>query len=389
MIDIKNKEMCTGCGACYNICPKHAISMQEDEEGFRYPFVDHSVCIDCGLCEKKCPMLISYGQLAHTDSDDYPLFYAGQLLKKSDLNSVSSGGAFWAFAQLFIKRGGVVYGAVQLDVDHVTHTRAESLQEVLAMRRSKYLQSETKEIYRLVQNDLVAGRQVLFTGTGCQVAALKSYLAKDYEHLYTCDVVCHGVPSAKVWRKYREEKEQKEGKTIANVVFRDKSAGWRKNQYCITYDDGSQEKELSFNHPFHAGYLDGLFYRPSCGTCHFSRIPRVSDITLADFWKYEGPLNDSSLGSGVSLVVVNSERGQDLINSASDYLCIETTSREQALNSCRHLANTPHENNKRALFFHHFKEKGYFSAASMLIPRLKKDKGLKRIVKRFVKFLIK
>lgn len=366
MIEINDKRLCSGCGACMNICPKDVISMREDDEGCRYPIINKKLCIDCGLCEKVCPIL-NISSIASKEQIGYPLYYAGQLIQKEELTTVSSGGAFWAIGQALISNGGVVYGVIQSGVDVILHSRAETIEELKKMRRSKYLQSDTGYIYRQVKMDLNNGRDVLFTGTGCQIAALFSFLKKKYDNLYTCDVVCHGVPSDRVWRQYREEKQKSETKVIQDLNFRDKTKGWSKNQYCITYEDGSEEREWIGTQLFHAGYLEGLFLRPSCGSCKFAKIPRKSDITLADYWKYRGKFIDEYGDLGVSLIVVNNPHGGVLLNKCHEYLELEQSSEQLALQSCRHLWNTPIESPWRNNFFALFYAKGYYVAAQKYI----------------------
>ena len=361
MIEIADKKNCTVCGACINACPLHIIKFEEDEEGFIYPHIDSDKCINCHLCEKSCPMLKKRVSLC-TNIDGFPQFFAGQLIKKEDLFTVSSGGAFWAFSQTIIEKGGVVYGAVQENVDEIYHFRAKDKDVIERIRRSKYFQSDTRLTMSQVKDDLKKGLFVLYSGTGCQIAGLKAFLGKDYSNLITCDVVCHGVPSRKVWKKYREEKEKREGKKIDDLVFRDKSAGWSHNQYKITYEDGVVEKEASTKQMFHAGYLKGIFYRPSCGSCRWASLPRVSDITLADYWKYKGKFHQPGKDLGVSLITVNSENGLAFLGDSSRYLNVEETSSELALVSCKHLNEHPSENPNRQKFFDLFQRKGYKKA---------------------------
>lgn len=366
MIQISDPKQCTACGACINICPKDAISFKEDEEGFWYPHLNKDKCINCGLCEKVCPFKVNtYKRIA--SENGYPRFYAGQLINKKELFEVSSGGASWALAQAVIAGKGIFYGANQKNVDIIEHVRADTIEEAKKLRRSKYLQSDTKFTFKEVKKDLEEGRIVLYCGTGCQIAGLLSFLRKPFDNLYTCDIVCHGVPSTKVWRKYREEKEKREGRHIVDLVFRDKSSGWLHNQYKITYDDGTVEKELSSTHPFHAGYLAGIFYRPSCGCCQFAHLPRCSDLTLADFWKYTGKFHSADNNIGVSLITVNSKKGESLLGECRKYIEIEMTSEELALSSCRHLHNCPTENPNRTAFFSYFYKHGYFKAAQRFI----------------------
>ena len=384
MINITEKRNCTGCGACINACPKHIITMEDDNDGFTYPKIKVEDCIDCHLCEKSCPMLKDKSEISK-DYADYPQYYAGQLKSKDHLLEVSSGGAFWAFSQAVIEAGGIVYGAVQEEVDYIFHYRAESYDDIKRIRRSKYFQSDTGFTFQQAKNDLGKGLTVLFSGTGCQIAGLKGYLNKEYENLITCDVVCHGVPSRKVWKAYRKEKEEREGKRIVDLVFRDKSAGWSHNQYKITYEDGSIEKEASTQQLFHAGYLKGLFYRPSCGSCRFASLPRVADITLADYWKYEGRFRQSGFDLGVSLITVNSDKGSKLLLQSAKYLDYDQTARDLALKSCKHLDEHPIENPERTNFFKMFNLKGYHSAAKKYI----KVPIFKRVLARIVRIVKK
>ena len=384
MIEITDKRKCTGCGACINACPKHIISMEEDNDGFIYPKIKVEDCIDCHLCEKSCPMLRDKSEVSKNYAD-YPQFYAGQLKNKEDLLEVSSGGAFWAFSRTIIESGGVVYGAVQEDVDHIYHVRADNLDGIKNIRRSKYFQSETGLTYQQVKEDLKRGLIVLYSGTGCQIAGLKGYLNKDYDNLITCDVVCHGVPSRKVWKAYRKEKEEREGKRITDLIFRDKSAGWCHNQYKITYEDGSIEKEASTQQLFHAGYLSGLFYRPSCGSCRFASLPRVADVTLADYWRYEGRFRQQGCDLGVSLITVKNEKGRKLLQQSAKYFDYDHTERVLALNSCKHLDEHPTENPDRANFFKLFKKAGYYASARKYLGNANLFRRIVRKIRRIIK----
>lgn len=386
MIEIKDKRDCTGCGACLNACPLRIIKMEEDNDGFIYPKINVEDCIDCHLCEKCCPMLKGESEVGESYVG-YPRFYAGQLRSKKDLLEVSSGGAFWAFSQTIIDSGGIVYGAVQEDVDHIYHVRAENLDGIKKIRRSKYFQSDTVLTFQQVKEDLKNGLTVLYSGTGCQIAGLKGYLNKVYDNLITCDVVCHGVPSRKVWNAYRKEKEEREGKKIIDLVFRDKSAGWSHNQYKITYDDCSVEKESSTQQLFHAGYLSGLFYRPSCGCCRFASLPRVADITLADYWRYEGRFRKPGCDLGVSLITVNNEKGHMLLQQSAKYMDYDVTERNLALSSCKHLDEHPSENPDRANFFSAFHEEGYYVAASKYITNDSNTPLARRIVRKILRIM--
>ncbi len=376
MVVIEDKKLCSGCQACENICPVKAIRMKEDTEGFFYPEADPQLCIDCKLCRKICPFLNSTKQ-ERTEKNRDPKFYAVQLKNKSELPETSSGGAFWGIAQQVIEKTGIVYGAKQVNVDYIFHDRATSLEEAKGFQKSKYLQSDMGNCYKRAKKDLINGKTVLFSGTACQIAGLYGYLGKDYTNLFTCEVVCHGVPSRKIWNIYREEKEAIENKIMADLIFRDKSKGWSKNQYCIVYKDGSTEREFSVKQLFHAGYLQGLFYRPSCGNCPFSSIPRIADITLADYWRYKGRLLGKGEDLGVSLAAVNNGHGKQLLDECAYLLNIEPTERTQALESCRHLDGHPAENPERDRFIQEVLVSGYHNTAKKFFRR-------KSIFERFI-----
>ena len=370
--ELADPSRCTGCGACVDACAAGAIAFVEDAEGFMRPQVDAVRCRGCGRCSQACPALCADHALPSASREEAPSFFAARLRDPTLLDLVSSGGAFWALVCATIARGGVVYGAAQTDVDCVRHRRAETLDEAQALRRSKYLPSDARGSYAAARKDLLAGREVLFSGTGCQIAGLNAFLGKSHATLVTCEVVCHGVPSMLAWRSYRAEKESAVGKKMVDLVFRDKTLGWKANQYCITYADGSVERERSTTQLFHAGYLRGLFYRPSCGVCPYASLPRVADITLADFWKYAGPLFSER---GVSLVGVNTVRGREALDAASEYLETEPVSRELALASCRHLDEHPVENPRRAAFMAELRRNGYHAAARMFITVQKTRRG--------------
>lgn len=380
MIKIVDKSKCTGCGACIARCPKRAIGFYEDNEGVRYPIVNEELCVDCKQCDEVCPMLSNvHGFIRDTSIEDY---YAAQIKDKYELDNVSSGGAFLAFVKLVVDRNGVVYGARQDTVDSIKHCRALDIVKAKECCGSKYLQSDCAEMYNEVKKDVSAGKLVLFSGTGCQIAGLNMFLGENYENLITCEVVCHGVPCGIAWKSYREELERKKGKKIKNLVFRDKSIGWSHNQYKIEYEDGTIEYEQSIKHIFHSGYLRGLFYRPSCEGCLFAKVPRVADITLADYWGYQGNLLKNG-DKGISLIVVNSLKGERMLQNANKYMDIEETSKSDANNSCRHLNNSPEANPNRDSFVRSVIKNGYHSSyrvytkqKPILVRVINKIKGL-------------
>jgi len=385
-IQLASADTCTGCSACASICPTKSITMIEDKEGFLQPHIDADTCIKCHKCEKTCPIITP----KEIPNDFETEFYATQLNCKEDLLEVSSGGAFWGLAQAVLELEGIVYGAAQIGVDDVRHIRVDNIDEAKKLRRSKYLPSDIAGIYRSVKKDLDKGKLVLFSGVGCQIAGLLAYLHKDYKNLITCDVVCHGIPSLKAWKAYREEKEELENKKLVDVIFRNKSKGWKNNQYKMTYWDGSEEYCLSVQHPFHKAYLDGILSRKSCSVCKFANLERLSDITLADYWQYQGSrLNPTN---GVSLVVVHSAEGGKLLNRAKKFIELEPTSKEEAIASCRHLTHTPLQHKNRDVFFLKLNKSGFTNAIDRYLNKkenfiIRSLKKINRLLKKIAKNL--
>ena len=219
MIDIKDKSKCCGCSACVNICPNNAISMDIDDDGFKYPIVDVGKCINCGLCEKACPYNNEY---IKKNIYDKSIAYGGwnnddEIRKKS-----TSGGIFSAISKYILNNNGVVCGAIYNEKFEVVHEIIDNIDDLEKIYGSKYVQSDLKDNFRRIKKYLNDGRLVLFSGTPCQVSGLNSFLVKEYENLYTCDIVCHGVPSPKVFEKYKRELEEANNSEILNINFRDK-----------------------------------------------------------------------------------------------------------------------------------------------------------------------
>ena len=385
MPDLADHAVCTGCGACVAACPAAALSLQGDGDGFLFPVVDATRCVDCGKCIQACPELTPPRRAGENDG---PTFFAAQLGKRDELADVSSGGAFWALAQTVLARGGVVYGAQQVSSVEVRHVRVDNLAGAATLRRSKYLPSEIGPAFADAKRDLDAGRLVLFTGTPCQIAGLLGFLGGPAERLVTCEVVCHGIPTLKAWKSYVAEKEKKHGRHIVSVNFRDKTAGWRKTQYRIAYDDGSEEVEYIGQNAFHAAYLRGLISRRSCGTCRYARIPRIADITLADLWKYRGVKFTTTADDGVSLIVANSGKGLRLVEDAGEFLETESETEAAVMASCRHLAHAPLESQQRRAFLDEMNAHGYHAAAQLFLkPVAKKPPFMLRVARGLCKFV--
>ncbi len=308
MIKIIRKEQCCGCSACLHICPKRSISFREDKEGFLYPQVDTATCIDCGLCEKVCPVL-------NQGEERMPLkVYAAKHTDDEIRMKSSSGGIFTLLADQIIDQGGVVFGARFNENWEVVHDYTETKEGLAPFRGSKYVQSNIGNSYKLVEEFLKTGREVMFTGTPCQVAGLKKFLRKDYENLLTVDFVCHGVPSPKVWRKYLEEEvaRQDDSSVVTGVNFRDKSTGWKRFSFALNLSkavvEGEQNTVLSSvfsENEYMRVFLSNLNLRPSCYKCAVKCGRSGADITIGDFWGIDNIDPNFSSDKGISLVLLN------------------------------------------------------------------------------------
>lgn len=337
MIDIKDKKDCCGCSACVQKCPKQCISMKEDNEGFLYPTVYKENCIDCGLCEKVCPVI-------NQNAPRKPLrVYTAKNRDQEIRMQSSSGGIFTLFAEKIIQEGGVVFGAKFNEHWEVVHAWTDTIEGIAAFRGSKYVQSYIGSTFREVETFLKNGRKVLFSGTPCQVVGLKRYLCKEYENLLTIDFVCHGVPSPGIFRWYLMEELQKVahksdkkyyfplqsissipyadtfakelGYNIEGICFRDKKIGWEKYSFTLnlskTLIEG-EKKTLSFStsrykNPFLKGFQLDLYLRPSCHHCPSKKFNSSSDITIGDFWRINEYMPEENDHKGHSLVFIHNQ----------------------------------------------------------------------------------
>lgn len=309
MICEKNK--CTGCFACYNICPKNAIEMIEDDEGYVYPQINKEKCVNCKLCEKVCPS-INYEKDNFKKIKKCYSAYA----KHTDIQEKStSGGIAYILSKYFINNNGVVYGAFfNSDTQNVEHLRCDNEELIKKLRGLKYIQSNIKNSYTMAKQDLEYGKKVLFIGTPCQISGLKHLLNfKDYDNLYTIDLICHGVSSKKILN------EDIKNQNIEEIKFR------KGLDYCINFKDkNGEEKEIPLdNSIFLNFFLKSYLLRQSCDECRFSNIERISDISLGDFWHLKDARIDKNIqNKGISMVLVNSAKGEELLKFISDSIVI-------------------------------------------------------------------
>lgn len=302
-------ENCTGCAACSICCPKDAIQMVEDNEGFLYPNIDQERCDSCGLCIKICPVQVN----STRKSNGVPTLYAGWTNDRTLLRQCTSGGVFSELARSVIEDGGVVFGAAYDETIKVRHVAVETLDNLHVLQGSKYVQSDVEDTYRQAKGYLKAGRRVLFSGTPCQVAGLHAVLRKDYDNLMTCDLICHGVPSPKVFRMAIDSMEKRKGSKVVGFFFRDKSCGWLYPTVRIAFADGKLLHENNTDNRYNLGFLKNIYLRPSCYQCPVKPRGSMADITLGDFWELLESQPALINREGTSAVLVNTERGRQLI----------------------------------------------------------------------------
>ncbi|AOR24582.1 Coenzyme F420 hydrogenase/dehydrogenase, beta subunit C-terminal domain [Clostridium taeniosporum] len=320
MINIskETKYDCCGCNACVQICPTQCISMTVDEEGFKYPQIMKDKCIGCNKCEKVCP-IIQQKNKNSTYSDSKPKTIGGWHKNEEVRKKSSSGGAFTLLAEFVLKNKGIVFGAGFNENLEVNHMSVEKIEELDKLRGSKYVQSDIKDTYLRVEENLKNGRIVLFVGTPCQCAGLDSFLRKDYDKLYKCDFICHGVPSPLVFEKYKLYLEEKYNDKIIEFKFRNKEKGWRdlgQMGTIIKFKSGIIIKNIPAYKDFYMnGFLTDLYLRPSCHDCNFKSIPKYySDYTIADFWGVKTMYPEIYDKKGTSLMLINTNKGINLFD---------------------------------------------------------------------------
>ena len=345
MIKIENKTECMGCHACFNKCPKQAIEMVEDEKGFKYPKVNKEKCIECGLCEKVCPIINNRKIL------NEPKAYAIINKKNEIREKSSSGGIFTLLAEYVIKNGGVVFGAAFDENWNVKHYYVEDIQDINIFRGSKYMQSIIGNTYKQAEEFLKDDRIVLFTGTPCQIEGLKAYLGKEYDKLYTQDIICHGVPSPKVHNIYLEYLKKKfKANKIENISHRDKVKGWKNFNTEIKFDTGkyteTHDKDL-----YMQAFLRDTILRDSCYDCKFKKKNRISDITLADFWGIQNILPEMDDDKGTSLMIINSKKGNNLFENIKNNVKYQEVDFENAIRYNQSMIKSVNMDRNRDKFF--------------------------------------
>ncbi len=334
----EDKKDCCGCGACMNKCPKGAITMQEDEAGFLYPYIDEAICVGCGACVASCGF-----KKPNVYDGNQQKVYAFSSKDSEILIKSASGGAFAEIAKKHLSQENVaVYGAASSNRDDgwkVKHIRIDNAAELDKLQGSKYVQSEIGTAYSDVKKDLLAGVKVLFSGTPCQVDGLRSFLGKEYDNLITVDIICHGVPSHKMYSDFLRYRETGIKGKIARFAFRDKSKGQGMiSRMDVVSDSGKEYSIIKKGELYSYFYLflKQHIYRINCYSCPYARKERVSDITLGDFWGFAGlyPEAENEHGltpkAGVSCLLANTSKGLDVVNQLRDNCVLMESDFEKA-----------------------------------------------------------
>lgn len=321
MIEIENKTDCCGCQACGDICHADAISFHSDHEGFWYPEVDRNKCTDCHLCEKICPVL-NIDALKHHNKSAPKVFggYNKDIVIRFDS---TSGGVFSLLAQAMYKQKGYVSGAIYTDDFKVVNFISDDKKDLRRLRSSKYVQSNAEGLYKRIKSLLESGEKVLACGSPCQMAALRSFLRKDYENLIIVDFLCRATNSPKVFEKYKESLEARYGSNIVAIKDKNKDHGWHSLARKVTFENGQVYYGEGHEDDYRRGYHANVFERPSCYECKFKGVPRISDITLGDFWGIGSVDPSLEQNLGTSLVMINSEKGEKYFDIIRDKLVMK------------------------------------------------------------------
>lgn len=333
-ITITDKENCTGCGACQNVCPRDAISMLPDEEGFPYPDISDQ-CIDCGKCVQVCPpknILPIYGK----SLEEATVFASWSNDTNRRIKS-TSGGLFSELAISVYDQGGVVIGAVYDERFMVHHIASEKAVDLNRLRQSKYAQSDIRFVFREIKHFLMQDCQVLFCGTPCQAAGLRAFLGEMPEKLLLCDFICRGINSPKAYASYLKMLEEKYCAKITNVQFKNKDKGWNQFHTKITFENGAVHHQDRYTDPFMQAYLKyNLIIRPCCHVCKFKGEHRNVDLSLGDFWGVGNYMPALDENKGTSVVLANTEKGKRAFEMLKDQVTarIMTVDQVYAGNSC-------------------------------------------------------
>ena len=365
MVDVIEKDKCTGCKLCGDVCPNGAITFETDEQGFWYPAIDRDKCINCDVCEQKCPALNPVNNPARNE----PKVYAAWSKDSDTRIQSTSGGIFWEIASAFIKDGGAVVGSVwEDDCKSARHVIAHDMNELRALRGSKYIQSDTEGIYCKIKDEINKGMPLLFCGTPCQNAAVQKIIGSEEKNIYYLDFICRSINSPLAFKKYVEEKERAYGSKAVKVHLKDKTKGWQSLASRIEFENGEVSLKNRDNDAWVRGFLKGdLYTRECCFSCQYRKLPRnIADVTVGDFWGIEDEA-PYDMYCGISVVMVNTMNGEFLLNGAKDNLFLKEKKLEDVIGGNPALLNSPARNGKRDEFFKVLDENGFVESVKYVL----------------------
>lgn len=320
MIKLERKVDCCGCGACAGVCPKQCISILTDEEGFYYPSINEETCVSCGLCDSVCPVVNVKKEVKFKQNG-----YVVQHKDLAILKESTSGGAFTAFATYVIRQSGCVVGASMNSNLRVEHVIVDNEDDLKKFRNSKYVQSYVcPDIYKEVKGRLKGGQKVLFSGTACEVEAMRNYVGEKYiDNLFLIDVVCRAVPSPLAYMKYLEYQKEQNHAEISSLRFRDKHFGYKFPTVSIAFYNNKQYHRGIESDPWLRAFFSGICNRPSCYECVFKKRYRVSDVTIWDCFNYDARFPTFKMNSGATNVLIHTDKGRMLFEGIKEYLNYE------------------------------------------------------------------
>lgn len=361
--NITGKEKCSGCSACASVCPKNAINIEPDEEGFLFPVIDEKKCVRCKICRQVCPNNKSYNY----EYDDLQAYACKNLSDNERLKS-SSGGVFSLLAKSILEENGCVFGAI-FENNDIRHIKIENKDDLEKLRGSKYVESTIGDSYVTAKQELDNGRKVLFSGTSCQIEGLKSFLGKEYGNLICVSVVCHGVPSKKVFSRYLRGLEMKHNDKILKINFRNKDGGWKNYQIEYIFRNKSIKKNTRKD-KYMIGFLKNYYLRQSCYDCDYRLYEKnTADVILGDFWGIEKEYESFDDDKGVSAIIINSEKGAELFSKIENKTISKKVSVEQIARHNPCLTESVALNESRFEFFNLFDRTGFDFAVDYFVEK--------------------
>ncbi len=370
MINVEKKEKCCGCTACANVCPVQCISMQPDSEGFMYPVVDKSVCIECGKCERVCPVLNSEKSGNNYDKK----CFLARTKDNAVLMEGTSGGVGTTLALDVVKKEGIAYGAVFDENFRVVHKGIDNTKDIVKFSGSKYVQSDLTGVFERVKNELSYGKRVIFTGTPCQIYGLKNYLGKDYDNLLLVDLVCHGVPSPKIWENYIQYLNNKYGR-LKYANFRKKAYGYHVTTMEEVFENNKRQLGSARTNLMLKCFFKNIADRPICYECPFKTLDRCSDITLFDGWHakelVKGLEDDDK---GYTNVIIHTIKGEEALLNNRELESIQVDLNKAIQLDGSMMFNSVKKHPQREAFYKMFNELGIEEAVKEFLTITKKDK---------------